>query len=186
MIRTSLVMLLLLTTLTGLVYPLVMTGLAQLLFPSQAEGSLIVEQGRVAGSRLIGQQFDDPKYFWGRPSATAPGPYNAASSSGSNLGPLSPDLRKAIEERRMRLRAADPDNLSQIPMDLLTASASGLDPNISPAAAEYQAARVARLRGLDAQAVRTLIARNTRGRQWGFLGEPVVNVVALNRALDGQ
>jgi K+-transporting ATPase ATPase C chain len=177
-------MVLVLTAITGLIYPLVMTGVARAFFPDQAGGSLIVEHGRVVGSRLLGQQFDDPKYFWSRPSATSPGPYNSAFSSGSNYGPLSPELQKAMAARRERLRKADPENKAVIPLDLLTSSGSGLDPNISPAAAEFQASRVARLRGLDISAVRALIAANTTGRQWGFLGEPVVNVVALNRALD--
>jgi K+-transporting ATPase ATPase C chain len=186
MIRTSLLMVLLFTAITGLLYPLAMTGLAELLFPDQARGSLILDGGRVSGSRLLGQQFDDPKYFWPRPSATSPVPYNAASSSGSNYGPLSPELRKAMETRREILRKADPDNHTGIPVDLLTSSGSGLDPHISPAAAEYQASRVARIRGFDIGTVRALIAANTAGRQWGFLGEPVVNVVSLNRALDGK
>lgn len=179
-------MLSLLTALTGLVYPLAMTAVARVVFPSQAGGSLVVDGGRVVGSRLLGQQFQDPKYFWSRPSATSPFPYNAASSSGSNYGPLNPDLQKAKEARRAALHAADPDNRDEIPIDLLTASASGLDPHISPAAAEYQAGRIARLRGIDPAAVRSLIAAHTAGRQLGFLGEPAVNVVTLNRALDGK
>ena len=186
MIRTSIVMVLLLTAITGFIYPLVMTGVARVVFPDQAAGSLIVHRGQVIGSRLLGRQFDDPKYFWSRPSATAPFPYNAASSSGSNYGALNPALHKAKAERREALQKADPDNKAEIPIDLLTSSGSGLDPHISPAAAEYQAGRVARLRGLDISAVRALIASHTKKRQWGFLGEPVVNVVALNRALDGQ
>jgi K+-transporting ATPase ATPase C chain len=186
MIKTSLLMTLLLTGLTGFVYPLILTGVARVLFPDQASGSLRLDQGRVTGSRLLGRQFDDPKYFWSRPSATAPFPYNAASSSGSNYGPLNPDLRRAKEARREALRKADPDNRNEIPIDLLTSSGSGLDPHISPAAAEYQASRVARQRGLDIRAVRALIISNTTGRQLGFLGEPVVNVVALNQALDGR
>lgn len=179
-------MLLLLTAITGLLYPLVMTGLARALFPDQATGSLIVDRGRVIGSRLLGQQFEDPKYFWSRPSATTAFPYNAASSSGSNYGPSNPKLRKAKEARREALRKADRGNTAEIPVDLLTSSGSGLDPHISPAAAEYQAGRVARLRGLDISAVRALIDANRTDRQWGFLGEPRVNVVALNRALDGK
>ncbi len=184
MLRTAFLMVAILTLLTGLVYPIVMTGLAHVLFPHQAHGSLLVENGRAVGSELIGQPFDDPKYFWSRPSATGPFPYNAASSSGSNYGPLSPDRRKAVEERRKALQEADPDNAAPVPADLLTASGSGLDPHISPGAAEYQAGRVARLRGMDPEAVEDLIAAHTEGRQLGVLGEPVVNVVALNRALD--
>jgi K+-transporting ATPase ATPase C chain len=175
-----------LTGITGLFYPVAMTLAAKVLLPDQANGSLLVESGRVLGSRLLGQQFDDPKYFWARPSATAPFPYNAASSSGSNFGPLNPELRSAIAARRNALRQADPGNTANPPIDLLTASGSGLDPHISPAAAEYQAARVARLRGMELQCVRALIVAHTSGRQLGFLGEPVVNVVALNRALDGK
>lgn len=186
MIRASILTLVWMTALTGLVYPLAMTGLCEVLFPRQARGSLIVDHGRVEGSWLLGQPFSGPEYFWPRPSATTPGPYNSAASSGSNLGPLNAHLRKAMEDRRRALREADPGNPADIPIDLLTASASGLDPHISPAAAEYQASRVARLRGLDIAAVRALIAAHTEGRQWGFLGEPRVNVVALNRALDGK
>lgn len=179
-------MVLLLTAITGLIYPLAMTGVARALFPDQAGGSLIIDGGSVVGSRLLGRQFDDPRYFWSRPSATALFPYNTASSSGSNYGPLNPELRKAQEARRELLRNADPGSNAGIPIDLLTASASGLDPHISPAAAEYQAGRVARLRGIGISAVRALIRDNTSDRQWGFLGEPVVNVVSLNRALDGK
>lgn len=186
MIRTSFLMVLLLTVLTGLIYPLLMTVVAGALFPDQASGSLRLEGGRVIGSRLLGEQFDDPKYFWSRPSATSPSPYNPASSSGSNYGPLSPELRKAVSARRELLRKADPGNVADIPIDLLTSSGSGLDPHISPAAADYQATRVARVRGLDIARVRALIVANTAGRQWGFLGEPVVNVVTLNRALDAK
>jgi potassium-transporting ATPase KdpC subunit len=186
MVRTALVMLLLLTAITGIVYPLVMTGVARGLFPAEAGGSLIVDRGRIVGSNLLGQQFDDPRYFWSRPSATGPAPYNTASSSGSNYGPLNPDLRKSIDARRQLLQRADPQNTADIPIDLLTYSASGIDPHISPAAAEYQAARIARLRSLDISTVHGLIASHTTGRQWGFLGEPAVNVVALNRALDAK
>lgn len=186
MFKTTLLMLLVLTSITGLVYPLAMTAVAHLLFPVQADGSLIVDAGRVAGSKLIGRQFDDPKYFWSRPSATVPFPYNAAASSGSNLGPNSPDLKTAMEARRKALEQADPGNTAPVPVDLLTASGSGLDPHISPQAAEYQARRVARLRNLDLSVIRSLIAAHTEGRQFGFLGEPVVNVVELNRALDGK
>jgi K+-transporting ATPase ATPase C chain len=186
MIRTALVLAILLTAITGLVYPLVMTAVATGLFPDQAGGSLIFEGDGVIGSRLLGRQFDDPKYFWPRPSATSPTPYNTASSSGLNYGPLNVELRRNIAARREMLRKADPDNQADIPIDLLTSSGSGLDPHISPGAADFQASRVARLRGLDLQKVRTLIAAHTTDRQWGFLGEPVVNVVRLNRALDGK
>lgn len=183
-IRPALTMLLLLTVLTGLVYPLAVTGLAQLLFPDQANGSLIVREGKVIGSRLIGQYFDKPEYFWSRPSATAPFPYNAAASGGSNLGPTNPVLIEAINARVAALRAADPGNDLPIPVDLVTASGSGLDPHISPAAAQYQAKRVARARSLDESTVQTLVAQHTEGRQFGLLGERRVNVLQLNLALD--
>lgn len=183
-IRPALTMLLLLTVLTGLVYPLAVTGLAQLLFPDQANGSLIVREGRVIGSRLIGQFFDKPEYFWSRPSATAPFPYNAAASGGSNLGPTNPVLIEAVNARVAALRAADPGNDLPIPVDLVTASGSGLDPHISPAAAQYQAKRVARARSLDESTVQTLVAQHTEGRQFGLLGERRVNVLQLNLALD--
>jgi len=185
-LRAALVSLGLLTLLTGLVYPLVVTGLAQVIFPRQANGSLIVRDGKAVGSELIGQPFDDPKYFWGRPSATSPYPYNAGSSSGSNLGPTNPDLEKAVKERVEVLRAADPGNTAPVPVDLVTASASGLDPHISPAAALYQVRRVARARGLDEAAVRQLVEGHTEDRTFGILGEPRVNVLALNLALDAQ
>lgn len=178
-------MLLLMTVLTGFVYPLAITGLAQLMFPAKANGSRIIDNGRVMGSELIGQQFDDPKQFWSRLSATGPFPYNAASSSGSNYGLGNPDLKKALEARRTALLTADPGNTQPIPADLLTASASGLDPHISPESALYQADRVARLRGLPSDKVRSLVAQHTESRQLGFFGEPVVNVVLLNRALNG-
>lgn len=184
-IRPAIVSLLLFTLLTGLAYPLVVTGLAQVVFPAQANGSLIVQNGKVIGSRLIGQEFTDPKYFWGRPSATSPNAYNAAASSGSNLGPSNPALTEAVQERIDALRAADPGNTQPIPVDLVTASGSGLDPDISLAAAQYQAPRVARLRGLPLQKVLDLIDQATQGRQLGFLGEPRVNVLKLNLALDG-
>jgi K+-transporting ATPase ATPase C chain len=177
-------MLLFLTVLTGLVYPLAVTGLAQLLFPDRANGSLIVRDGNVIGSKLIGQYFDKPEYFWGRPSVTAPFPYNAAASSGSNLGPTNPALIEAVRARVAALRAVDPDNGLPIPVDLVTASASGLDPHISPAAALYQLKRVSRARGIDEGTVRDLVARHTQGRQFGVLGEPRVNVLQLNLALD--
>lgn len=183
-VRPAIMMLLFLTLLTGLVYPLGITALAQLLFPHQANGSLIVRDGRVVGSSLIGQPFGSPKYFWGRPSATAPFPYNAAASSGSNLGPTNEALVKAVQTRIDALKAADPDNATRIPVDLVTTSGSGLDPHISPAAAEYQVRRVARARGLDEATLRQMVAQHTQGRQWGILGESRVNVLELNLALD--
>jgi K+-transporting ATPase ATPase C chain len=185
-LRPALVSLLLLTLLTGLLYPLAVTGIAQALFPYQANGSLLVQNGQVVGSELIGQNFTEPKYFWGRLSATGPVPYNAAASSGSNLGPLNEALFAATQARIDALKAADPENTAPIPVDLVTASASGLDPHISPAAAEYQVHRVAAARELDEAAVRDLVARHTEGRQFGFLGEPRVNVLRLNLALDEQ
>jgi K+-transporting ATPase ATPase C chain len=183
-LRPALTMLVVLTLLTGVAYPLVVTAIAQALFPAQANGSLIVRDGTPVGSTLIGQSFDDPKYFWSRLSATSPSAYNAASSSGSNLGPLSDALVDAVKGRIDALKAADPDNPLPIPVDLVTASGSGLDPHISPAAARYQLARVARTRGLSESIVADAVARHTTGRQWGFLGEPVVNVLELNLALD--
>jgi K+-transporting ATPase ATPase C chain len=173
-----------LTFVTGVVYPLAVTGIAQALFSRQAGGSLVVRDGKVIGSSLIGQPFDDPRYFWSRPSATAAPGYVGAASSGSNLGPLSDALLEAVRARVEALRTADPGNDRPIPVDLVTASASGLDPHTSPAAAEYQVARVARERGLPEADVRALVARHMHGRQLGFLGEPVVNVLALNLALD--
>ncbi len=184
-LRPALTMLVVLTVFTGVAYPLVVTAIAQVLFPAQANGSLIVRDGKPVGSTLIGQPFDDPKYFWGRLSATSPAAYNAASSSGSNLGPLSDALLDAVKGRIDALKAADPDNPLPIPVDLVTASASGLDPHISPAAARYQLARVARVRRLSESIVADTVARHTTGRQWGFLGEPVMNVLELNLALDG-
>jgi K+-transporting ATPase ATPase C chain len=177
-------MLAVLTALTGVAYPLVTWGIAQALFPRAANGSLIVENGKTAGSSLIGQPFDDPKYFWSRPSATSPQPYNAAASSGSNLGPRNPALADAVAARIKALRDADPGNTAAVPADLVSASASGLDPDISPAAAGFQAARVARVRGLPRAAVEALVAQHTAGRTFGLLGDPRVNVLALNRALD--
>lgn len=174
----------LLTILTGLIYPLAITGVAQVLFPRQANGSLIVENGRIAGSALIGQPFDDPKYFWGRLSATSPFPYNAASSSGSNLAPTNQALIDAVKQRVAALREADPGNTAPVPVDLVTSSGSGLDPHISVAAALYQAPRVARVRKLSVEAVQQLVRRHTQGRQFGILGEPRVNVLQLNRALE--
>jgi K+-transporting ATPase ATPase C chain len=173
------------TLLTGVIYPLVVTGVAQLVFPHQANGSLIDANGQAAGSTLIGQQFADPKYFWGRLSATGPYPYNAAASSGSNLGPTNPALLDAVKARIAALRAADPTNIQPIPVDLVTASGSGPDPNISVAAALYQVPRVARVRGMSEAAVTSLVNQYTEGRQFGFLGEPRVNVLELNLALDG-
>jgi len=182
--RPAVVSLILFTVITGVVYPLVVTGLAQIFFPHQANGSLMVKDGQAIGSELIGQPYDDPKYFWGRLSATSPFPYNAAASAGSNLGPLNADLVKAAQTRINALRAADPGNTAPIPVDLVTASASGLDPHISIAAALYQVPRVARARGLSEDQVRTLVEQFTEGRQFGILGEPRVNVLKLNLALD--
>ena len=183
-IRPALTMLLLLTVLTGLVYPLTVTGLAQVFFPDQANGSLIVRGGKVIGSTLIGQYFDKPEYFWSRPSATVPFSYNAAASGGSNLGPSNPVLINAVKARMAALRAADPGNDAPIPVDLVTASGSGLDPHISPAAALYQLKRVARVRGVEESVVRDLLAHHTQGRLLGVVGEPRVNVLLLNLALD--
>ena len=183
-LRVATIMLLLLTALTGLLYPAAVTGIAQLVFPNQANGSLIMKDGKAVGSELIGQPFDDPKYFWGRPSATSLFPYNAGASSGSNLGPTNPDLEKAVRTRIDALRAADPGNAAPIPVDLVTASGSGLDPHISPAAALYQVPRVAKTRGLTEEAIRRLVAQHAEGRQFGSLGEPRVNVLKLNLALD--
>ena len=184
--RPAVSLLVLLTVLTGVAYPLAVTGLARVLFMSQADGSLLVRDGSPLGSALIGQPFDDARYFWGRLSATGPFPYNAAVSSGSNLGPLNPALEAAVKARVTALRAADPDNAKPIPVDLVTASRSGLDPHVSPAAAAWQVGRVARARGLLTAAVEALVARHTEGRQWGLLGEPRVNVLALNLALDAE
>ncbi len=183
-LRPAVLILLLLTVLTGLIYPALVTGLSQLIFPAQANGSLIAAGGRLVGSTLIGQPFSDPKYFWGRLSATAPYPYNAAASGGSNLGPTNPTLVDAVKARIAALQAVDPGNKQPIPVDLVTSSASGLDPDISVAAALYQAPRVARLRGIDVNTVHRLIQANTRGRVLGILGEPRVNVLQLNLALD--
>jgi K+-transporting ATPase ATPase C chain len=182
--RPALLMLLLMTALTGGLYPAVVTAIAHALFPAQAGGSLIDTGGKAVGSALVGQPFSDPKHFWPRPSATSPYPNNASASSGSNQGPLNPALAEAVEGRIKALREADPDNKAPVPVDLVTASASGLDPHISPAAAEYQVKRVAKARGLHEGVVSSLVAEHTEGRQWGFLGEPRVNVLRLNLALD--
>jgi len=184
-LRPALVLFVALTVVTGVAYPLAVTGIASAVFPSQAAGSLIEAGGKTVGSALIGQNFGDPKNFWGRPSATSPMAYNAANSSGSNQGPLNPALIDAVKGRIAALRAADPENELPVPVDLVTASASGLDPHISVAAARYQAARISRLRGLSAAQVDALIARQTEGQLLGFIGEPRVNVLALNLALSG-
>ncbi len=181
---TSAIALALFTFICGVCYPLAVTAIAQIVFPRQANGSLIPENGTIRGSSLIGQPFSDPKYFWGRLSATSPFPYNAASSSGSNYGPLNPSLADAVAKRIQALKEADPSNVSPIPVDLVTSSASGLDPDISIAAALYQAPRVARARGVKPDAVKKLIESNRKGRQLGFLGEPRVNVLDLNLDLD--
>jgi potassium-transporting ATPase KdpC subunit len=180
----SLRMLLIMSVLTGVVYPLVVTGIAKVAFPRAANGSLIVSGGKTLGSDLIGQPFDDPKYFWSRPSATSPQPYNGMASSGSNLGPRNPALADAVKDRIKALRDADPGNVAAVPVDLITASGSGLDPHISAAAADYQVARVAKARGLSPADVRRLVSGNTEGRTLGVLGEPRVNVLELNIALD--
>jgi K+-transporting ATPase ATPase C chain len=185
-LRQSIVLLALLTIVTGVVYPLVAMGIAQVLFPNAANGSLIERDGKVAGSELIGQAFSDPKYFWSRPSATTPFADNSAASTGSNLGPTNPALADTVKQRIEALRAADPGNMAAVPADLVTASASGLDPHISPAAAEYQVARVERVRGVPASDIRKLVAASTQGRTFGILGEARVNVLLLNLALDGR
>ncbi len=183
-LRPAAVMLVLMTALTGLAYPLLVTGVAQVAFPAQANGSLVERDGKVVGSALIGQQFSDPGYFWGRLSATGPFPYNSAASSGSNYGPLNDAMLEAVQGRIDALRAADPGNTAAVPVDLVTSSASGLDPHVTPAAAAYQVARVAKARGLDAARVAAIVAEHTEGRQLGFLGEPRVNVLSMNLALD--
>jgi len=183
-LKAAFVMLLLLTLLTGVAYPLVVTGIAQAVMPVRANGSLIMRDGKAVGSALIGQPFSSPKYFWSRPSATSPYPYNAAASSGSNQGPTNPALTDAVAARVKALRDADPDNQAPVPVDLVTASGSGLDPEISLAAARYQINRVAKARGLDGSKVQDLVAQYAQARQLGFLGEPRVNVLQLNLALD--
>jgi K+-transporting ATPase ATPase C chain len=184
-IRPALVLLGLFTLLTGALYPAAVTAATQLMFPAQANGSLIEKDGKVHGSSLIGQPFSHPKYFWSRPSATSPVPYNAASSSGSNHGPLNPALADAVKQRVEALRAADPENEAKVPVDLVTASGSGLDPHISPKAALYQVARVAKARMLKPEAVSRLVTKHTEQPQLGVLGEARVNVLELNLALDG-
>ena len=190
-LRPAIVSLVVFTLITGVIYPLLVTGIAQLVFPSQANGSLIIKNGKAYGSELIGQSFDDPKYFWGRLSDTDDFPYNAfnaetlTGSSGSNYGPLNPALIKAAQDRVNALKAADPGNTAPIPVDLVTASSSGLDPNISIAAAYYQVSRVAKARGMSEAAVKALVDQYTSGRQFGIFGEPRVNILKLNLALDG-
>ncbi|QHE92992.1 potassium-transporting ATPase subunit KdpC [Pandoraea fibrosis] len=185
LLRPMLSLFVVLSVITGLVYPLVVTGIGRAAFSREAAGSLIYKDGKAVGSSLIGQNFDEPKYFWGRLSATAPMPNNGTASGGSNFGPLNPALADAVKGRIAALRAADPSATLPVPADLVTSSASGLDPDISPAAAEYQVARVAKARGLSPDAVRSLVARYTQGRQWGIFGEARVNVLKLNLALDG-
>jgi K+-transporting ATPase ATPase C chain len=184
LLRPAITLFVLLSVATGVVYPLLVTGVAKVVFPDQAAGSLIIKDGKPVGSTLIGQNFTDPKYFWGRPSATGPMAYNASASSGSNQGPLNPALVDAVKGRIAALKAADPANTAPIPADLVTASGSGLDPQISPAAARWQAPRIARIRSLDEAEVSKLIDAHTEGRQLGLLGEPRVNVLSLNLALD--
>lgn len=183
-VRPAVSLLIALTLVVGIAYPLAITGVARVAFPSQAEGSLLREGDRVIGSRLIGQAFSDPKYFWGRPSATGPYPYNGIATSGSNLGPLNPALLDQVNERAKALRDADPGNTQPVPVELVSASASGLDPEISPAAAAYQVPRVARARGLTVAQVEALVRAHQRDRLLGFIGEPRINVLELNLALD--
>src|SRR5450830_1071057 len=183
-LRPAIALFLGLTVITGAIYPLLTTSIGKAFFSQQAEGSLIKKNGNIVGSSLIGQNFSDPKYFWGRPSATAPYPDNAAASSGSNLGPLNPALMDAVNGRITALKQADPENKLPVPVDLVTASANGLDPEISPAAAIYQIDRVAKTRGFTAEQVTELVQKHIQGRQFGILGEPRVNVLALNLALD--
>lgn len=183
-LRPAIISIAIFTLLTGILYPLVITVIAQVIFPHQANGNLIVHNGQVVGSELIGQSFDDPRYFWGRLSATSPYPYNAAASKGSNLGPTNPAIIEEVKLRIAALKAADPTNDSPIPVDLVTSSGSGLDPDISIAAALYQVPRVAKARGLSQEVVRALVDRFTMGRQFGILGEPHINVLELNLAID--
>jgi len=185
-IKTAFLSIIVLTIITGVIYPFFVTGAAQIFFSKQANGSIIYREGRPVGSTLIGQQFEDPKYFWGRLSATSPFAFNAASSSGSNLGPSNTVLFEAVKARIKALRIADPDNTSSIPVDLVTSSASGLDPHISLAAAYYQAPRIARLRGLSQDTIKILIAKHASSRLFGLIGEPVVNVLELNLELDSS
>lgn len=184
LLRPALTLFVVLSLVTGLLYPLAVTGVAQTAFSHQANGSLITQGGKTVGSELIGQAFTEPGHFWGRPSATAPMPYNASASGGSNLGPTNPALAEAVKARIEALRAADPGNTQPVPVDLVTASASGLDPQISPAAADYQAARVAKARGLPLAQVQALVQQHTESPWLGVLGEPHVNVLALNLALE--
>lgn len=183
-LRPALVFFVVLTLITGVAYPLIVTGAAKALFPAQAAGSLILRDGKPVGSELIGQSFSEPNHFWGRPSATGPMPYNASASSGSNLGPLNPSLTDVVKGRIAALRAADPGNTAPVPIDLVTASASGLDPHISPAAANYQVARVARERKLSAERLQAVVDGLVEKPLLGFLGEPQVNVLRLNLALE--
>lgn len=183
-LRPALLMFLVFSVLTGIFYPLGVTGPAQWLFPAQSDGSLIRVEGSVLGSHWIGQPFDDPGYFWGRPSATGPMPYNASASSGSNLGPANPVLKNMVAGRVAKLTAADPENMAPVPVDLVTTSGSGLDPHISPAAAIYQVHRVAKARGLEEEAVKHLVEKTVEARQWGLFGEPRINILELNLALD--
>ncbi len=185
-LRPALVLFAVLTLVTGLLYPLLVTGVAQTVFPNQANGSLMESHGQVVGSELIGQSFSQPENFWSRPSATGPMAYNAGASSGSNLGPTSPALAEAVQARIEAMRAADPGNMAPVPVDLVTASASGLDPHISLAAARYQVARVARVRSLSPEAVNALVDQHTENTLFGFLGEPRVNVMKLNLSLAAQ
>ena len=184
LLRPAISLFVLLTAITGVAYPLAVTGIAKAIFPAEAAGSLIVKEGKAVGSSLIGQNFSDPKYFWGRPSATGPMPYNASASSGSNQGPLNPALGDAVKGRIEAIKAVDRNNVAPIPADLVNASASGLDPHISPEAATYQVARVAGQRHLLPADVKALVDQHTEGRQWGVFGEPRVNVLQLNIALD--
>jgi potassium-transporting ATPase KdpC subunit len=183
-LKSAFLVFLVLTVITGILYPLAVTAIAQILFHVQANGSIVLKDGKPVGSLLIGQQFNDPKYFWGRLSATSPVPYNGASSSGSNFGPLNTSLRQRVESRIKLLRNADPENKNLIPVDLVTSSASGLDPHISAAAAMYQVPRVARIRGISEEAVTNIVMRNVQSRFLGIIGEQVVNVLKLNIAMD--